>query len=96
MEITPGMKNEWVRVEQKRLTREARRREFFARIGNGARRIFVYLFVATVFVFAFNHRVEIQGVALAKLHAALKKSYAPNKLHQGTINYQKELDDITK
>jgi alpha-N-acetylglucosamine transferase len=96
MEITAGIKNEWVRVEKKRKARAARRGEFFGRVRSGVRHIFVFLFVATVLVFAYNQRVEIQSIASAKFHEALKKSYAPNGLRQNAFNYEKRVDDIAK
>jgi hypothetical protein len=96
VEITAGMKNEWVRVEQKRLVCEARRSEFLDRLRQGVRRIFVLLFVATICVSVLNHRVEIQSVALSKLHQVLKKSYASNHLRQGVLDYEKQVDEIDK
>jgi hypothetical protein len=96
MDITAGIKNEWVRVERKRKIRAARRGEFFGHVQSGVRRIFIFLFVATIYVVIFNHRVEIQSAALAKLHESLKKSYASNSLRQNALNYEKQVDDIAK
>ena len=96
MEITAGLKNEWVQVERKRKGRAKRRHEFFGHVGLGVRRIFIFLLVSTISVAVFNHRVEIQSAGLAKLHAELRKSYAANNLRQGAINYEKQIDEITK
>ena len=96
MEITPGMKNEWVAGRAKAAEpAQARRREFFAHIAERAPGAFSFIsLLRRSCVCRSTIRVEIQGVALAKLHAALKKSYASNQLHQGAINYEKELDEI--
>jgi hypothetical protein len=96
VDITAGIKNEWVRVERKRKARSARRGDFFGHVRHGVRRIFIFLLVTTIGVAVFNHRVEIQSAALAKLHAELRKSYASNNLRQGAINYEKQIDEITK
>jgi hypothetical protein len=95
MDITAGMKNEWVRVERKRKARSTRRGDFFGHVRQGVRRIFIFLLVATICVAVFNHRVEIQSAALTKLHAELRKSYASNRLRQGALNYEKQIDEIT-
>jgi hypothetical protein len=96
MNITASLKNEWVQVERQRKARVKRRHEFFGHVGLGVRRIFIFLLASTIGVAVFNHRVEIQGAALAKLHAELRKSYASNSLRQGAINYEKQIDEITK
>lgn len=94
MDITAGIKNEWVRVERKRKARSARLGDFFGRVRHGVRRIFIFLLVATICVVVFNHRVEIQSRALAKLHEELRKSYASNGLRQNALNYEKQIDEI--
>jgi hypothetical protein len=96
VEITAELKNEWVRVERKRKVRAARRREFFGHVQSGVRRIFILLLVAAIMVFAFDQRAEIQSIALAKLHASLKKSHASNVLRQNAVNYEKQVDEIAK
>jgi hypothetical protein len=96
MNITAGLKNEWVQVERQRKIRAERRHEFFGHVGLGVRRVFLFLLVSTICVAVFNHRVEIQSAALAKLHAELRKSYASNSLRQGAINYEKQIDEIAK
>ena len=65
VEITAGIKNEWVQVERKRKVRAARRGEFFGHVGRGVRRVFVFLFIATLCVIVLDQRAEIQTVALA-------------------------------
>jgi hypothetical protein len=94
VEITASKINEWVQVDRQRKIRAERRSNFFDHVRHGVRRIFIFLFIATIGVVAFNHRVEIQGAALAKLHAELRKSYASNSLRQNALNYEKQIDEI--
>jgi hypothetical protein len=96
VEITAGLKNEWIRVDRKRKARAARRSEFFGHVRNGVRRIFIFLFVATICVFVFNHYTEIQSLASAKLGPAIKKFSDPNNVRKKALNYEKEVDEITK
>ena len=97
MEITAGKKNEWIRVDRKRKVRAERRGELFGHVRSGVRRIFIFLFIATICVFVFNHHTEIQSVAYAKLNQAVKKSSpSSDKLRQSAANYEKQVDDIAK
>jgi hypothetical protein len=96
VEITAGIKNEWVRVERDRKVRAARRGKLFGHVRTGVRRIFIFLFVATLSVFALNHYTEIESVASAKLHQVVRKSLASEKLRQSAVNYENQVDDITK
>jgi hypothetical protein len=96
VEITASKINEWVQIDQQRKIREKRCNQFFGHVRHGVRRIFIFLFIATICVVVLNRRVEIQNVALAKLHEAMKKTYAANGLRQNTLNYEKEVDGITK
>ena len=97
MEITAGKKNEWIRVDRKRKVRAERRGELFGHVRSGVRRIFIFLFIATICVFVLNHRTEIQSVAYAKLNQAVKKSSpSSDKLRQSAANYENQVDDIAK
>jgi hypothetical protein len=92
MDITAGKINEWVQADRLRKIRVDRYSQFFGRV----RSIFVYLFVATIFVFAFNHHTEIQNLACAKLNPVIKKISAPDSLRQKALNYEKEVDEIAR
>jgi hypothetical protein len=92
VDITASKINEWVRIDRRRKIRADRRHQFFGRVRN----IFIFLFVATILVFVFNRHTEIQGLAYAKLNHAVKNSPASDKLRQGAINYEKQVDEITK
>jgi hypothetical protein len=92
VEITASKINEWVQVERLRKIRADRYNQFFGRV----RQIFIYLFVATIAVFVFNHHVEIQGAAYAKLGRAIKKSSALKSVQQNTLSYEKEVAEITQ
>jgi hypothetical protein len=92
VDITASKINEWVQVDQRRKIRADRRHQFFGRV----RSIFIFLFLATILVFAFNRHTEIQSLAYAKLNHAVKNSSASDSLRQGAINYEKQVDEITK
>ncbi len=92
VDITVNKINEWVRIDRQRKIRADRRSRFFGR----ARGVFVYLFAATILVFVFNHRMEIQTIAYAKVGSAMKHSATSDKLRQDAVDYEKQVDDITK
>jgi hypothetical protein len=92
MEITASKINEWVQIDRRRKIRADRRRQFFGRV----RRTFIFLFVAAILVFVLNHHTQIQSLAYAKLARVVKKSPGSDKLRQSAINYEKQVDDITK
>jgi hypothetical protein len=92
VEITASKINEWIQVERLRKIRADRYSQFFGRV----RSIFIYLFVATVMVFAFNHYMEIQDAAYAKLGHVVKKASGSDTLRQEAFNYEKQVDDITQ
>src|SRR5271154_4903102 len=94
VEITASKINEWVQIDRQRQIRAKRRSNFLGHVGQGVRRIFIFLLVTTIGVVVFNHRVEIQTRALAKLHEELRKSYASNGLRQNALNYEKQVDEI--
>jgi len=92
VDITASKINEWVKIDRRRKIRADRRDRFFGRV----RRVFVYLFVATILVVALNHYTEIQSVTYAKLVHAMKYSPNSDKLRQSAVNYEKQVDEITK
>jgi hypothetical protein len=46
-------------------------------------------------VFVFNHHMEIEEAACAKLGHVVNKAPGPDKLRQSAVNYEKQVDDIT-
>jgi len=92
MEITPKLVAEWIRIDRQRKIRAERRRRFFGEV----RGIFVFLLLAAIFVFALNHYTEIKSLAATKLDAAITKANHANRLRQGAINYQNQVDQIAQ
>lgn len=52
--------------------------------------------MATIFVFSFNRRTEVQRLAFAEVHQVLRHSTMSDRLRQNAIDYEKQVDDITK
>lgn len=96
VEITPGKISEWIQIDRQRRTRAKRREQFFGRVLCRVRKTFVFLFMATVAVAAFNHYTEIESLAMTKLGPAIKKITASNSLRQNAINYENQVDDVSK
>jgi hypothetical protein len=63
---------------------------------HNVRMTFVLLFIATIAVFASERGTEIKQVASAKFHQVLKHSSGSSNLRQHAINYENQLDQITK
>jgi hypothetical protein len=71
------------------------RRQFF----RGVRNIFVFLLGATVVVLVLSHLSEINSIATQKagqLAAAVKSHADASKLKQGSLTFDKEVNEITK
>jgi hypothetical protein len=96
VDVTASKINEWVQVDRRRKVRAERRSEFFSHVRHGVRRIFIFLFIATICVFVFNHYTEIQSLASAKLVHVVKKSPGSDTLRQSAVNYENQVDEITK
>jgi hypothetical protein len=60
------------------------------------RNTLILLLIVTVAVFAFDRRTEIQRVASAKIHLVINHSSGSINLRQHAINYENQLDQITK
>jgi hypothetical protein len=86
------IKAEWDTASLRRKTRSDRGSRFFGRV----RGIFIFLFVATIFVFSFNRRTEIQSLAFAEVHQALKHPIISDRLRQNAINYERQVDEIAQ
>jgi len=91
VEITASKINEWIQVERLRKIRADHRNQLFGR----ARKTFICLFMATIMVFVFNHHMEIEEAACAKLGHVVNKAPGSDKLRQSAVNYEKQVDDIT-
>jgi hypothetical protein len=83
---------DWVWVERRQKIRAERRVGFNARV----RGAFVLLFFAAIFVFIFNHQVEVQIAASAGLHQAAKQITVSDKLRQQALKHEKEVDKINE
>ncbi|HTX20267.1 MAG TPA: hypothetical protein VMD27_00190 [Candidatus Aquilonibacter sp.] len=92
MEITEKKIAEWIQIDRRRKVRAEHRRQLFGRV----RGIFIFLLVAAIVVFAFNHYTEIQTLASEKFDAAVKKAAASDKLRQAAINYENQVDQVAK
>jgi len=86
------IKAEWEKSRRQPKLRVASRRRFFGSV----RGIFVFLFVATIFVFSFNRRTEIQSLAFAEVHQVLKHPTISDRLRQNAVNYEKQVDEATQ
>jgi len=90
---TNQIKAEWVKAGLQGKGRADQINQLIGRV----RGIFVFLFVATIFVFSFNRHMEIQMYASAKIsHAINHLSTASDRLRQNAVNYEKQVDDIAK
>jgi cell division protein FtsL len=92
VDITANKINKWIQVDRRRKIRADRRNQFFGRV----RKTFIYLFLATMLVLALNHYTEIQSLAYAKLVQTMKHSPNSDKLRQSAVNYEQQVDEITK
>jgi hypothetical protein len=91
--ITPDqIKAEWDTAALRRKSRA----DGYDRLFGQVRSIFVFLFMATIFVFSFNRRTEVQRLAFAEVHQVLRHSTMSDRLRQNAIDYEKQVDDITK
>jgi hypothetical protein len=85
----------WARAEQRRKIWAERRARFFYHV----RGTFVLLLFMTFCVFLSNHQVENQIVAFERIHHPLNArppSSTSDRLRQHALDYEKQVDDITK
>jgi hypothetical protein len=61
-----------------------------------ARGIFVLLLFAAIFVFVFNHQVEVQSIAAAELQQVTKRPIASDKLREHALKHEKEVEQINE
>jgi hypothetical protein len=85
----------WARAEQRRKIWAERRDRFFQHV----RGTFVLLMLMAFCVFLSNHQVENQIMAFERIHHpvnASPPSSTSSRLRQSALNYEKQVDDITK
>ena len=66
---------------------------------NGTRVIFVFLLGATIVVFVFSHRAEINSAAsqnISRVAVQVKKSGDSSLIRQTALNHEKEVDEAAK
>lgn len=86
------IKAEWEKSRRQSKLREDSRRRLFGSV----RGIFVFLFVSTIFVFAFNHHVQIQTYASAKLDNAMNRITTSKRLRQYAVTYEQQVDEASQ
>jgi hypothetical protein len=86
---------DWARAELRRKIWAERRIRFLRQV----RGTFVLLMLMAICVFVSNHQVEAQIIAFEKIHHAvdaLPPSSVSDRLRQSAVNYEKQVDEITK
>ena len=61
-----------------------------------ARGIFVLLLFAAIFVFVFNHQVEVQSIAASELQQVTKRTNASDKIREHALKHEKEVEQISE
>lgn len=82
----------WARQEQARKIRAERRVRFLGH----TRAIFVLLFIAAIWVFVFNHQVEVQSLTVSELHKITNKTTLSDHLRRKALDYEKQVDQISQ
>lgn len=85
----------WARAELRRKKWAERRAGFFLQV----RGTFVLLLLMTFGVLLSDHQVEAQIIAFEKIHHAINAmppSSASDRLRQNALNYEKQIDEISK
>jgi hypothetical protein len=85
----------WARVELRRKVWAERRTRFFSNV----RGTFVVLMLMAFSVFISNRQVEAQIVAFERIHHpmnAIPPCSTSNRLRQNALDYEKQVDDISK
>lgn len=81
---------DWAEAESLKKFRADWDHRFFGHV----RGAFILLLFAAVYVFVFNHQLEVQMVASAKLHQAAKKITTPDKLRLQALKHENEVEQI--
>jgi hypothetical protein len=91
MGVTPKKKITEIKAEEWRQERAENRRAFSRRLWG----VFRFLLVMTIFAVAFNHRTQIQKICHVEFGRAMKHVTLPPQTRQKSIDYQRQLDDVT-
>lgn len=83
---------DWAEAEFLKKIRVERRVHFFANV----RGIFVLLLFAAIFVFIFNHQVQVQSIASAELQQVTKRPTASDKIREHALKHEKEVEQINE
>jgi len=83
---------DWVWIERRHKIRVEQRISLFSNV----RFIFVFLLLATISLFIFNHQIEVQGAASARLHQAAKNITTPDILRERALKHEAEVDQINE
>ena len=71
------------------------RHQIFSRV----RGVFIFLLGATIVVFTFSHRMEINTTAtqkISRMAAQVKVQTDSSQLRQSTLNYEKEVEEAAR
>jgi hypothetical protein len=88
-----------IRVRRERELHAQARASLRRQISTGLRGAFIFLVGATVVGVILAHRTEIQSLATQKFSqvaSQIKTKEAASPLRQSALNYEKEVDSITK
>jgi hypothetical protein len=80
------------KVVRKPERQSSRRPVSFARV----RGVFAFLFVATVFVYAFCNEKELQSFVFDRLAVLSQAINSHDSLRQSALNYERQVDQIAK
>ena len=78
---------------------ERRRRDrgdVIDRLLGRVRSLFVFLFVATVFVFAFCHSTDLQNFIVSKLYKWSQAELKSSALRQGALDHENEVNQVVQ
>jgi hypothetical protein len=79
-------------VVRKKERRARRRHLFFGQV----RGVFAFLFVATMFVYAFCKEKEFQNFIMARLDGLSQASVESDGFRKAALNHEKEVDEVAK
>jgi hypothetical protein len=82
----------WAETEYLKKRREEWDHRFFGHV----RGIFILLFIAAIYVFVFNHQLEVQIVASAEIHQLAKKSTTSDKLRESALKHEQEVNQVAQ
>ena len=81
-------------IVPKKARRAPGRGRGFGPIFGRARRVFAFLFISTVFIFAFCHRADLQGYIFSKIYKLSQGETQSNTIRQNAINHENEVNKV--